>query len=143
MLQVIHSLDPLRRLRSLLTLDLNMTRIGITNGDIPALGKAWPNLEDLTIRPNAALNNNPPGLTLAALPLFATHLPTLCSLTTGLDATTPWPPSHLDAPPARSLRPIQLLFESSPLTEGTWLGVAAYISNVYPNAYGQIGRAHV
>ena len=131
---VIHSIEPLHRLSELRWLELHGTRIGLTDADIPALGKAWPDIEYFALRPNAALHSSPPGLTLAALPLFATHVPSLYNLATGLDATAPWPPSRPDAPPARSLGPMALLLDASPVAEGTALDVAVYISNVYPRA---------
>lgn len=137
---VFSSLEPLYCLRSLQTLELDLIGADITNNDVPALGKAWPTLEWLTIQPlNAALVGDPPSvddpprLTLTALPLFATHLPTLRGLTIVLDATAPPCP---DDPPTRSLRPIQLCLEGSPLTQDTWLDAATYISNVYPFAWG-------
>ena len=131
---VSHSLESLYRLRSLQSLKLSMMGVGISDADIPALGKAWPSLTALTVQPNTTpRSDGAPGLTLAALPLFAAHLPSLRGLTIKLDAATR---PHPTGSPARSLRCIRLSLEATPLTAETWPDVAAYISNVYPFAWG-------
>ncbi|GJE99443.1 hypothetical protein PsYK624_157060 [Phanerochaete sordida] len=90
------------------------------------LARGCPKLRRLT-----AYNSDKPGWSLEVLESFAAHFPALEYIHTRLDTSgtlTTGPPS------VRSLTPICLQLDGSPLEEKRWEPVARYISLVYPNA---------
>lgn len=127
-----YNLNTLYHLTTLHHLSVCGIRFTLNNEIIPVFAKAWPHLQSLILLYGGpTLPADPPGLTLEALSLFATHLPKLTLLNLRLDTRSV---SGTIEPCARSMLPIWLSLEDSPLEESTWPDVAAYISGVYPNA---------
>ena len=135
-----YNILPLCALRDLRHVEIHNIPISMDNQSIHAFGKAWPNLEFLDFGPIASTVTVAyvTELTLEALALFATYFPKLGYLDIALDATAP-PTTHLLP---RSLKPIILRLERSPLDPRTWPDVAAYISAIYPMADGSWYRIY-
>lgn len=96
------------------------------------LSYAWPRLQELTIislSPNVAPQASP---TLGVLECFAAHNPRLTNLHIMLDARRV-PTRHHDNLPER-LDPIYIHFDWSPISVGSSIQFAEYISNIYPCA---------